>query len=123
MAVLPFQTWGVKREEDYLGLGIADAVITRLSHASHITVRPTSAISTYVHRGVNPLAAAGELGVKTLVEGKILRVGDRIRVTVQLLATPQGEILWAGTFDEDFRDIFSVEDAISQGSQTFCGSR
>ena len=114
IAVLPFQTLGVKREEDYLGLGVADALITRLSHIKHLTVRPTSAISSYAHRASNPLAAARELGVQTLVDGKILRAGDRIRVTVQLLAASQGEILWAGAFDEDFSDIFSVEDAISQ---------
>ena len=114
VAVLPFEAWSAESDTKHLGLGIADAVITRLSHIGRLTVRPTSAISRYVAGGVDPLKVARELGVHTVVVGKILRVGDRFRVRVQVLTAPGGDILWAGTFDETVRDIFAVEDAISQ---------
>jgi DNA-binding winged helix-turn-helix (wHTH) protein/TolB-like protein/Flp pilus assembly protein TadD len=115
VAVLPFESWGAATSDpNHLGLGIADAVTTRLSHISRLTVRPTSAISRYVDGGVDPLKVARELGVSTVVVGKIVRVEDRFRVRVQVLTAPGGNILWAGTFDETVRDIFMVEDVISQ---------
>jgi DNA-binding winged helix-turn-helix (wHTH) protein/TolB-like protein/Flp pilus assembly protein TadD len=114
VAVLPFEPWNAESDPNYLGLGLADAVITRLSRIGRITVRPTSAISKHGQGGVDPLRVARELGVHTVVVGKVSQVAGRIRVRVQVLTAPGGEILWAGTFDETVRDVFTVEDAISQ---------
>ena len=114
VAVLPFESGGAESDPNHVGLGMADAVITRLSHIGRLTVRPTSAISRYVAGGVDPLKVARELGVQTVVVGKILWAGDRFRARVQVLTAPGGDILWAGTFDETVGDIFAVEDAISQ---------
>ena len=114
VAVLPFEPWGAESERGYLGLGIADAVITRLSHVTRLIVRPTSAISRYADGGADPVTVARELGVQTVVVGRILRIGDRLRVRVQVLGAPTGDILWAGMFDETVGDMFTIEDAISQ---------
>ena len=114
VAVLPFESGGAESDPNHVGLGMADAVITRLSHIGRLTVRPTSAISRYVAGGVDPLKVARELGVRTVVVGKILWAGDRFRARVQVLTAPGGDILWAGSFDETVGDIFAVEDAISQ---------
>ena len=114
VAVLPFHNWDAGNDSDYIGLGIADAVIIRLSYIGRISVRPTSTITRYMNRPSEPLAVGRELAVDALVDGRIQRAGDRIRVTVQLFDTRSGTISWAGTFDEHFQDIFSVEDAISQ---------
>ena len=113
VAVLPFQTWGVRADQDYLGLGMADALITRLSRVDRITVRPTVAISRYTNRERDSLAAARELKVGSLVDGNIQRVGDRIRVTVQLVQVQDGRLLWGGTFEEPFLDVFSIQDRVS----------
>ena len=113
VAVLPFQTWGVRADQDYLGLGMADALITRLSRVDRITVRPTVAISRYTNRERDSLAAARELKVGSLLDGNIQRVGDRIRVTVQLVQVQDGRLLWGGTFEEPFLDVFSIQDRVS----------
>ena len=113
IAVLPFQTWGVRADQDYLGLGMADALITRLSRVDRITVRPTVAISRYTNRERDSLAAARELKVGSLLDGNIQRVGDRIRVTVQLVQVQDGRLLWGGTFEEPFLDVFSIQDRVS----------
>jgi DNA-binding winged helix-turn-helix (wHTH) protein/TolB-like protein/Flp pilus assembly protein TadD len=113
LAVFPFQTLGAERHDDYLGLGMADALITRLSRIDRITVRPTIAVSTYTNRANDPLAAARDLRVGSVLDGNIQRVGDRIRVTVQLVQVQDGRLLWGGTFDERFLDVFSIQDRVS----------
>ncbi len=113
IAVLPFSELGADKE-DHLGIGMADALITRLGNIRRIIVRPTSAVLKYRGAPADPLAAGRELGVEAALEGRVQRAGDRIRVTVQLLRVNDGVSLWAGTFDEDFTNILSVQDAISR---------
>ncbi len=112
IAVLPFNELGAG-EEDHLGIGMADALITRLGAIRQIIVRPTSAILKYQATPADPLAAGRELGVEAALDGRVQRAGDRIRVTVQLFRVKDGVSLWSGTFDEDFTNILSVQDAIS----------
>ena len=113
LAVFPFQTLGAERNEDYLGLGMADALITRLSRIERITVRPTIAVSRYTNRAHDPFAAARDLAVGSVLDGNIQRFGDRVRVTVQLVQVQDGRLLWGGTFDERFIDVFSIQDRVS----------
>jgi DNA-binding winged helix-turn-helix (wHTH) protein/Flp pilus assembly protein TadD len=113
IAVLPFRPLGAAGDDEYLGLGIADALITRLSNLRQIVVRPTSAVLRYSGLEPDPVSAGRELGVETVVEGSIQRADERIRVTVQLVSVTDGAPLWAEKFDEKFTDIFAVEDVIS----------
>jgi TolB-like protein/lipoprotein NlpI len=100
--------------EDYLGLGLADALIARLSNIRQIAVRPTSAVRQYAG-GTRDFRVAGrELDVDAVLEGNIQRAGERIRVTVQLVNVRTGVSLWAQRFDQSFSDILSVEDSISE---------
>jgi tetratricopeptide (TPR) repeat protein len=71
-------------------------------------------VMKYSRTTVDPLAPGRELAVGSLLDGRFQRVGDRIRVTAQLLDTRDGSTLWAGTFDEPFDDVFAVQDAISE---------
>jgi TolB-like protein/Tfp pilus assembly protein PilF len=114
IAVLPFKQFTGGAMDDYLDLGLADALITRLTKVRRISVRPTSAIARYA--GVNPDAVqvGRELGVDSVLDGTIQRAGDRIRVTVQLVDVNDGSVLWAEKFDEKFTEIFAVEDSISE---------
>lgn len=115
VAVLPFKNLGDENDEDkYLGLGLADALITRLSSLSSIAVRSTTAVIRYAERQQNPREAGHELGVDTVLAGHFQRAGERIRVTVQLVSLRDGKTLWAEKFDEKFTDVFSVQDSISE---------
>ncbi|MGC9946573.1 MAG: winged helix-turn-helix domain-containing protein [Bryobacteraceae bacterium] len=113
IAVLPFHPLDPQGEQA-LGLGLADAVITKLSNIRQLVVRPTSSIQQYAGPAADPWAAGRELDVEALLEGKVQQAGDRIRVTVQLLRVRDRRPLWAETFDESFTNIFAIEDAISE---------
>ncbi len=116
LAVLPLKLLDLQPRSDsgtdYLGTGLADALITRLSAVRRFAVRPTSSVLRY---GANsdPLVAGRELGVAFVLDGRIRRAGDRIRVTVQLLSVRDGTSMWAGQFDEEFTDVLRLEDTIS----------
>jgi DNA-binding winged helix-turn-helix (wHTH) protein/TolB-like protein/Tfp pilus assembly protein PilF len=113
-AILPFQTLGAKSDDEYLGLGVADAVITKLANSEKLVVRPTSAIQKYAGVSQDPLAAGREQEVDAVLGGRIQREGNRLRLTVQLIRVRDGAQLWADSFDEKFTDIFAVEDEVSE---------
>ena len=114
IAVLPFQPLTGGDGDEALQLGMADALITKLSNIKQIVVRPTSSILKYSNTTQDPVAAGREQLVDSLLEGKVQRSGERIRVTVQLIRVSDGKPLWADTFDETFTNIFAVQDSISQ---------
>ncbi|MGH9934631.1 MAG: winged helix-turn-helix domain-containing protein, partial [Blastocatellia bacterium] len=113
IAVLPFRSLGADGSDDYLGLGMADALITRLSNIRRLVVRPTSAVRKYTGPAQDAQAVARDLMVESVLEGSFRRSGERIRVTVQLISPHASAPLWAEKFDEQFTDIFAVEDSIS----------
>jgi serine/threonine protein kinase/tetratricopeptide (TPR) repeat protein len=98
---------------DYLGVGLADALITRLGGVRRFALRPTSSVVRYGAQDTDPLAAGRELGVSYVLEGRVRRVGERIRVTMQLLDVRAGSTVWAGQFDESAADVLQLEDSIS----------
>src|SRR5580700_576223 len=114
LAVLPFQTLGAKRGDEYLGLGMADALITRLGNTGKIIVRPTSAIQKYAAEDLSPQAVGQEQGVDAVLDGRIQQEADRVRLTVQLIRVRDGVQLWGETFDKEFTNIFALEDALSE---------
>ena len=114
LAVLPFHSLSGAEDDQHLGLGVTDAVITKLSNLRELAVRPTDVSLRYADQKVDPMQAAHEMGVDSLLTGKIQKCGDRIRVTVQLLRVRDGRPLWAQSFDDNFTSIFAVEDSISE---------
>lgn len=114
IAVLPFKSLGAGETDQYLGLGMADALITKLSSIHQINVRPTGSIIKYTGADEDPSAAGRELGVDSVLDGRVQKAGERIRVTVQLVRAGDGVQLWGDTFDEMYTDIFTVEDRISE---------
>jgi eukaryotic-like serine/threonine-protein kinase len=118
IAILPFKLLSFGQTEttggdEYLSLGLADALVTRLSGMRRLLVRPTSSVIRF---GDNPDAftAGNELGVEFIVEGNIRRVGTRIRVTTQLFDVKRNSTRWAEKFDEEFTDVLELEDTISE---------
>lgn len=114
IAVLPFRPLGSDPNDEYLGLGMADTLIGRLSHQSQVMVRPTSSIRKYSGRDLDVLTAGREQRVDAVLDGSIHRSGDTIRLTVQLVSTRDGASLWSFKCDERCRDIFAVQDSISE---------
>jgi serine/threonine protein kinase/tetratricopeptide (TPR) repeat protein len=118
LAVLPLKimesTGGLEIGGEYLGVGLADALITRLGSLRRFTLRPTSSVLRYHGRDADPLAAGRELGVSFVLEGRIRRAGRTLRVTLQLLDVRAGSAVWAGQFDEDSADVLQLEDSISE---------
>jgi len=114
LAVLPFQPLAGTDDPDHLGLGMADAVITKLINLRQFPVRPTDVAIRYAQPNADALQAGRAMGVDTVLAGKIQKGNGRVRVTVQLVAVRDGRTLWAQTFDEDATSIFSVEDSISE---------
>lgn len=116
IAVMPFKMFGAKTSTDtgdeYLGIGLADALITRLSNVRRFIVRPTSSVLQYAEKG-DPLRAGSELDVEYIVDGNIRRVGATLRVSAQLFSAGDGATRWSERFDEKFTDVLQLEDILS----------
>jgi DNA-binding winged helix-turn-helix (wHTH) protein/TolB-like protein len=113
VAVLPFEALGQDTNDELLGLGMADAVIGRMSSLSQLVVLPTSAVSKYKGHARDPLAAGRALQVDAILSGTIQRAGNKVRATVQLAHVADGRILGSEKFDQTFTDIFGIQDSIS----------
>ena len=123
LAVLPFKPLNAESADAPLELGIADALITRLSNLKEISVRPTSAVLNYSAANLDLPATGRALQVDSVLDGRVQRVGGRIRVTIQLIRSEDGKSLWAETFDEKSADIFTLEDSLSAKVARALGSR
>lgn len=114
VAVLPFKSLGQSTADQDLGVALADATITDLASVRALLVRPTSAILSYQNRAVDALSAGRELSVDAVVEGRFQRVGERIRVTVQLITTAEGRPLWGTKIDRSVDEMFSLQDEVAR---------
>jgi TolB-like protein/tetratricopeptide (TPR) repeat protein/tRNA A-37 threonylcarbamoyl transferase component Bud32 len=113
IAVLPFEPLGQDMNDELLGLGMADAVIGKMSNLQQLVVLPTSSVSRYQGPASDPLAAGRALGVDAILSGTVQRSGDHVRATVQLFRTASGRMIWSEKFDQTFTDIFGIQDSIS----------
>ncbi|HSQ19731.1 MAG TPA: protein kinase [Blastocatellia bacterium] len=116
LAVLPLKLLDFPQkadsEADYLRIGLADALISRLSNIRRFAVRPISSVLKY-DLDSDPLATGRKLGVAYVLDGQVRRAGEGMRVTVQLLSVCEGGAIWAEQFDEKFSDVLNLEDTIS----------
>jgi len=114
LAVLPFIALDPAAKDDALSVGMATAVITRLTRVEGIVTRPPSAVMKYREAGRSIISAGREQDVDAVLDGQIQRSGDRVRVTVQLVRSSDGGPLWADTFDEKLQDVLTIQDAIAE---------
>jgi DNA-binding winged helix-turn-helix (wHTH) protein/TolB-like protein/Flp pilus assembly protein TadD len=115
IAVLPFRPLGSEMNNELLGLGMADAVIGKMSKLKQIVVLPTSSVLKYTDRAFDPIATGQALGVDAILSGTVQRSDDHLRVTVQLINVGNGRTVWSEKFDQTFTDIFGIQDSISDG--------
>jgi DNA-binding winged helix-turn-helix (wHTH) protein/TolB-like protein/lipoprotein NlpI len=114
IAVLPFKTIGTNAQTDLLGLGMADALIIKLSKLDQLTVLPTSSVFRYTSRDKDAIDIGSDLGVEGILDGTLQRDGDLVRVTAQLIRLKDGKTVWSGKFDERYSSIFLLQDSISE---------
>jgi len=114
IAVLPFKSLSADASDDYMGLGMTDTLITRLSNIHEIVVRPTSAVRKYVAADQDPYVAGREQMVEAVLEGSMQLSGKKLRVTVRLVNVRDHTTMWGYQCDEYCTDIFAAQDAISQ---------
>jgi TolB-like protein len=93
LAVLPLKS--LAAGDNYVGFGIADAVIRKTSESADLIVRPTSAVRRYVDQDVDALTATRQLNTEAVLQGTVQRADDRLRVSVNLLRAAHGASLWA----------------------------
>jgi len=114
LAVLPFKPLVADSRDEVLEMGIADTLIIRLNNLKQISVRPISAVRRYTALDQDGVAAGRELEVEAVLEGSIQKADGKIRVTARLVRIADGKPLWVRQFDEQWTNIFAVQDAISQ---------
>jgi serine/threonine-protein kinase len=114
LAVLPFLPLEPAQGDETLGVGMADALITRLGRVGQVVVRPTAAVLKYAKAQPDLRQVGHDLKVDAVLSSRIQKAGGRIRVTVQLVETSQGGTSWADVVDADAAQIFDLEDAIAE---------
>jgi DNA-binding winged helix-turn-helix (wHTH) protein/TolB-like protein/Tfp pilus assembly protein PilF len=114
IAVLPFESLDGNPDDAYLKLGMADAVINRLSTIEALTVRPISAVRALPPGQKDIAILARLLKVEAILEGSVQRQGSRLRVTSRLVRASDGNAIWAGKFDEEVNGLFALQDELSE---------
>ncbi|TIV19507.1 MAG: adenylate/guanylate cyclase domain-containing protein [Mesorhizobium sp.] len=112
IAILPLANLSGDPDQKYLSDGITEDIITELSRFKNLSVAARHASFQLGGKGVNPVLAAGNLGVNFVVEGSVRKTGERIRITVQLIDAGTGNHVWAERFDRETHDIFAMQDEV-----------
>jgi TolB-like protein/class 3 adenylate cyclase len=114
IAVLPFENLSSDRENAYFAEGIQDEILTRLSKIADLRVISRTSTQRYKSKPENLPEIARQLGVAHIVEGNVQKVGESVRVNVQLIKAANDYHLWADTFDRKLTDILSVESEVAK---------
>jgi TolB-like protein len=114
IAVLPFVNMSGDPEQEYFSDGISEDIITALSKLRWFFVIARNSSFIYKGKAVHMKQVAEELGVGYVIEGSVRKVGDRVRITVQLNDVATGSHLWAERYDRGLADVFAVQDEITE---------
>src|SRR6266702_6687199 len=115
IAVLPFQNLSDEKENAYFADGMQDDILTNLSKIGDLKVISRMSVMSYRGDGVRNAREIGKaLGVATLLEGSVRRIGNRVRVNVQLINADTDEHIWAEDYDRDLTDVFAIQTDLAQ---------
>ncbi|MGA7534761.1 MAG: tetratricopeptide repeat protein, partial [Pseudolabrys sp.] len=114
IAVLPFTNMSGDPEQDYFADGMAEDIITALSHFKALFVIARNSSFTYKGRAVDVKQIGRELGVRYVLEGSVRKAANRVRINGQLVDTATGAHLWADRFDGGLGDIFDLQDQVTE---------
>lgn len=113
IAVLPFINFSSTAEEDYFSDGLTEELIHALTQLPDIRVVARSSAFQFRERNEDLKEMGRKLGVNTVLDGSVRRVGDRLRITAQLVQVSDGCSLWSGRFDRQLQDIFAVQEELA----------
>ena len=113
LAILPLQNHGQDSNSDFLGLSLADVLITKLAYVNSLSVRPSAAIEKYRGTAIDLQKVAAELKVDTLLTGSFIRDGDNLRITYQLVDAKTEKILGQGVIDLKYDNLLTVQDKVT----------
>jgi TolB-like protein len=114
VAVLPFANLTGDASKEYLGDGMAEELINTLAKVQGLKVPARTSTFAYKGRNTDIRQIAKDLGVGTLLEGSVRAAGKRIRITAQLINAQDGLHLWSESYDEEFTDIFKLQDKLAK---------
>lgn len=114
IAVLPFVNLSDDPKQNYFSDGLTEDIITGLSKIPKLFVIARNSVFTYKGRPVKIRQVGRELGVQYVLEGSVRKADNRIRITAQLVNTTTGGHLWAESYDRDLKDIFALQDEITE---------
>ncbi|HEX3210099.1 MAG TPA: adenylate/guanylate cyclase domain-containing protein [Geminicoccaceae bacterium] len=114
IAVLPFNNLSGDRDQEYFADGLVEDIITGLSRVRSFFVVARNSSFTYKGRAVDVRQVSRELGVRYVLEGSIRKAGPRVRITGQLIDATTGHHVWADRFDGEIKDIFELQDKITE---------
>jgi len=112
IAVLPFKSISQNEMDPSFGIGMADALITKLCNLKFVKVMPTSTILRLVEP--TPWIAASDLEIDAVLDGLYQREGEHLRLSVQLVGAANQTMLWAARFDAEFTNLFALQDSLSE---------
>ncbi len=114
IAVLPFSNLSGDKENEYFAEGVHEDILTSLAKVRELRVISRASVQKFKGRGLNIRDLARELGVGTVLEGSVRRLGNRVRVTTQLVDAATDQHLWAETYDRDITDVFEIQAAVAK---------
>src|SRR6266481_5774821 len=114
IAVLPFESLSDEKENAYFADGIQDDVLTNLSKIGDLKVISRTSVMPYRGKTSNVREIGKALGVGAVLEGSVRRVGNRVRVNVQLICADTDEHLWAEEYDRDLTEVFAIQTDVAQ---------
>ncbi len=114
IAVLPFQNLSDEKENAYFADGIQDDVLTNLSKIGDLKVISRTSVMPYRATQSNTREIGKALGVGTILEGSVRRVGNRVRVNVQLINVANDQHIWAEDYDRELTDVFAIQSDLAQ---------
>jgi adenylate cyclase len=114
VAVLPFTNLSQDPAQEYFSDGVTEDLITALSKVCGLFVIARNSVFTYKSKAVKLRDVGRELGVRYVLEGSVQRAADRVRITAQLVDATTGYHLWAERYDREVRDIFALQDEVTQ---------
>lgn len=114
LVVLPFTNISKDSSQEYFSDGITEDLITNLSRLSNLTVIARTSAFAYKDKAPRISDVARELDVRYVLEGSVQKAGDQVRITAKLIDSQTAHPLWAERYDRELKDIFAVQDEVSQ---------
>ncbi|MEO8217155.1 MAG: protein kinase [Acidobacteriota bacterium] len=114
VAVLPFVDMSPQKDQEYFCDGIAEELLSALSHTSELHVASRTSAFQFKGTAMDIREIGERLNVSTVLEGSVRKAGDRVRVTAQLVNVSDGYRLWTERYDREMKDIFAIQDEIAQ---------